>query len=114
MHLRRLSLVTFAAPLLFASCSSDGSSNDGPNNSMQTPAFGTTPNQNANPMQPPAAVDNPAGESTETATPGVGSTPGTNEGPVSTETPLQPSENPGSTPGTGTTETGTTRSSDRA
>ena len=95
MHLRRLTLVTFAAPLLFASCSSE----DGSNRVTQTPAFGSTPNQNANPMQPPAAMENPASESTDTATPAVGSTPGNGEVPVTNDTPLQPVQNPGTTPG---------------
>lgn len=92
MHLRRLTLVTFAAPLLFASCSSgDGDTRNG----VQAPPFGgSTPTQNADPLQPPAAMNSP-----ETATPGVAATDN-NEAPVSPETPLQPGEAPSTSPGT--------------
>ena len=95
MHLRRLTLVTFAAPFLFASCSSDGGSSNG----MQSPPVESTPNQNANPLQPPGAADNSPAASPDTASPGGGSTADNSEGQVGTETPLQPGENPGTTPG---------------
>ena len=78
MHLRRLSLVTFAVPLLFASCSSDSDSrNDGRSPSEPRP------NQSADPLQPPGTVDTPD-DSPDPTTPGVGSVPG-NEGQVGTE-----------------------------
>lgn len=110
MHLRRLTLVTFAAPLLFASCSSDS----GSNNDVQTPGFGSAPTQNANPMQPAATMENTPAESTETGTtPGVGSTPGSNETPVTNDTPLAPAENPGAAPGGAAPgDTGTTPPTD--
>ena len=98
MHLRRLTLVTFAAPLLFASCSSDDTTPNG-----EAPAFsgGSTPNQSADPLQPPAAVDNsPGTASPGTTTPVVATPAGNNEGQGNTETPLQPTNNPGTTPGT--------------
>src|SRR5262245_905164 len=76
MHLRHLTLVTFAAPLLFAACSSDDGK--GTDNGVQQPGFGLNPG-----MQP--AGENPATGSPDTMTPpgdeGVGNTPGGTEGP---------------------------------
>ena len=73
MHLRRLALATFAAPLLFAACSSDGGG------------------------QRPTELGNGSPESPDTTTPGtgdgVGNPVGSNEGPG---TPvLQPGTGPG-------------------
>lgn len=92
MHLRHLSLLTFAAPLLIVACSSDeGASND------VGPAFGTNPPvQSTDPLQGPG--ENP-GEPPANMTPPVDGTPGNNEGPPSTDTPLQPVDDTGSDPG---------------
>jgi hypothetical protein len=97
MHLRRLTLVTFAAPLLFASCSGN---DDDRRNAVQAFQGGSTPNQSADPLQPPAAMNNAPGETAEPTTPVVAGDPGSNEMPVGTETPLQPGETPGMTSGT--------------
>jgi hypothetical protein len=96
MHLRRLTLVTFAAPLLFASCSSDS---EGNTRGSAQPPYNSMPSQSADPLQPPGSVNTPTGESPNTETPGVGSVPG-NEGQVGSETPLQPGETPVTGPGT--------------
>lgn len=95
MNLRRLTLVTFAAPLWFAACSSDDSG-DG-----AVPPFNGTP-----PVQPSDVVQTPPENPPEvpvTPTPdpnvdGSGSTP---EG-QNPDTPLeQPTEDPVVDPGTG-------------
>jgi hypothetical protein len=96
MHLRRLSLVTFVAPLLFAACSSDS----GPTrDDVQDPERFETPD-NSN-TQTPGAVNNTP-ESPSNPTPGVGGAGGNTEGQIG-ETPLVPGETPlvpGETPGT--------------
>jgi hypothetical protein len=87
MHLRRLTLVTFAAPFLFAACSSEAE----PDDDAPVPPFQAPPSQATDPLQPPAGtMDTPA----ETMTPGAAGAAGNNEGPPSTETPLQPGESP--------------------
>jgi len=91
MHLRRLAFVTFAAPLLFAACSSDG---------------GPTTESTPDPMQPGDTTGSP---DTATAVPGgVGNPAGSNEGP-NTGTPLVPGTgaNPGTEGGESTVRVGT-------
>lgn len=102
MHLRRLSLMTFAAPLLFVACSSDEGARDEPG-----PAFGPqAPVQSTDPLQGPATT--PGEQPAPTPPPGDGTptpvdgTPGNTEGPPSTDTPLQPVQEPGNEPSTGT------------
>ncbi|HTV22939.1 MAG TPA: hypothetical protein VMG12_29815 [Polyangiaceae bacterium] len=113
MHLRRLTLVTFAAPLLFAACSSDtGTGNDG----APVPAYEGAPSQPAAPQQPPADTSNPPADAPDTATPDDEGASGNNEVPPSTDTPLQPSEGtstdtplePGEAPDDGSGNTGST------
>jgi hypothetical protein len=94
MHLRRLTLVTFAAPLLFACSSEDtGAVNEGAERppSYQVPGSPTT-----DPTQPGAPAN--------TTTPGAGG--GLGEGGPSPTTPLQPGENPDLGGGNGSGGTG--------
>ena len=89
MHLRRLTLVTFAAPFLFAACAIDDR-----DTSAQVPTFDETTDQTTDELQP-SGMDNPA----DTTTPGAGGSTASNEGPPGTETPLQPSEGPDTSSG---------------
>ncbi len=82
MHLRRLALVTFAAPLLFAACGAEDRRDE--NRGAQRPPFGSTPEQSADPLQPPGMVDGSM-DSPDLGTPNVdpvpgNSVPGNNEG----------------------------------
>jgi hypothetical protein len=77
MHLRRLTLATFVAPILFAACSSDNTARN--NATSGGPGMQTTDT-----LQP--GTDNPGGA----PNPGVEGTPGNNEGPPIVGTPLQP------------------------
>jgi hypothetical protein len=96
MHLRRLTLVTFAAPFLFAACSSDtGTGNDA---AQVPPPFQDTPSQATDPLQPPPEnTDNSPSAPPDTTAPGMAGASGNDEGPPSTDTPLQPNEGPPST-----------------
>ena len=87
MHLRRLAVVTLAAPFLFTSCSLDDRD---PSEGTPDPAAGG---------QPPGATDNPLD-----TTPGAAGSTGNGEG-QNTETPLDPGENPG-TGGSGAVDPG--------
>jgi len=99
MHLRRLSLVTFAAPLLFAACSSEPDGDRA--NVGGTPRF-ETPDQNSEQMQPPAGVDNTPSTPPSNPAPGVGGAGGNSEGQVGETTPLAPVDNPDTSGNTGT------------
>src|SRR5688572_21384367 len=80
MHLRRLTLVTFAAPLLFAACSSEdtGTVNEG---AERPPPYVAPTNSSTN--QPGTG---------STSAPGAGGGSGSSE--VPNDTTLQPGENP--------------------
>jgi hypothetical protein len=91
MHLRRLTLVTFAAPFLFAACASDDNTSSG----APVPPY-VAPDQTTDPLQP-GVTDNSAGGSSNTATPGGGGS--SNEGPPGVETPLQPDGTPDTSSG---------------
>ena len=87
MHLRRLTLVAFAAPVLFAACSSDNN----PDNGVDVPAYVGTPDQNTDPLQPaPDTTPDNTPDNTPVNAGGSGST----EGPPDIDTPIQPGENP--------------------
>jgi hypothetical protein len=90
MHLRRLTVVTFAAPFLFASCSSDGNTSDG----LPVSPFQEMTDQGT--LQP--GIDNSSGGSPNTATP-VGGAMGGSEGQPNIETPLVPGEDPNTSSG---------------
>ncbi len=94
MHLRRLTLVTFAAPFLFAACSSD----DNPSNGAPVSPFQEMTDQGTGTLQP-ETTDNSSGGSTNTGTIGGGGTTGSGEGPPGIETPLQPDGNPDTSSG---------------
>lgn len=93
MHLRRLTLVTFAAPFLFMACSSDTGTG---NEDAPLPPFQGPPSQVTGP-QPANEDTGTSGGPSETETPGVAGASGNDEGPPGTQTPLQPSETPAST-----------------
>jgi hypothetical protein len=99
MHLRRFSLVTLAAPLLFAACSSDSSGGNG----ASVPPFGGAPQQPTDVVETPGT---PPGESPDTVTPvppGVDDGSGSNEGQDPDTQLEQPTDTPVD-PGAGSEE----------
>jgi glucuronyl esterase-like protein len=99
MNLRRLALMTFAAPLLLVACSSD----DGEGT---VPPFGGQPSPTGNPSQQPAPTDT---NTPGTPPAGTAGAPGNGDQDLGNGTPLDPGQMPdnGNGAGNGAGGTGT-------